>query len=658
MVILSKKALIMIMVCMSFCVKANNIEFLDKKIIKNLTASVYEIVVPKIESTKIKYARKLPFEKLSYKERNEKFHSIGTAFFINKKELMSAAHVFKLEEFSLYHQNMFIRDTKGEIFKISRVNKYSSLRDMIIFELESYPKKVYPLHFSNEIEIGDTVFSVGNVQGEGISFRAGQIASFTTEAEYGMWKDIRFTAPASPGNSGGPLVKVNGEVVGLIVKKNSSENHNIAIPVAEIEKLTHHADFFLRNVTMNLSKEQNNILKDWKQSFELPSSVIKLSKLAQNSLNDFYTMMERDLHHKFKDTYFPLGKRFRAYLRDQQYIRQFGVLNSDADFKEWSLNSYSVRSIPLQKNQKINVSQSDLAALHIIIEKPASMSLSKFLNDPSIIMDNILKGIPITRNMGADKIRIISLGKAEKIDKWEDDLGRKWVSTLWFLPYIDAFTYSHCLAYPKGAICNVDFKKNSELYMGYLPLIKQNYNEIAIGYEAKVIDWLEYFSLDKSLLPKSFKNSEMKMDNDQFEFNFDNFKLSLANNKINNQSNIHFHFGYSNKHLIDEDLLLFELFPNKAVKSHFRIEKNLSPSEFSTDKYKNKWNEIENLRGDYSGKLIKKEGTFMIKKVIAQTKKEIATELNQIYVVGCIHNTMKENIESNCNHFSKGVTFY
>jgi hypothetical protein len=183
-------------------------------------------------------------------------------------------------------------------------------------------------------------------------------------------------------------------------------------------------------------------------------------------------------------------------------------------------------------------------------------------------------------------------------------------------------------------------------------------NEIAIGYEAKVIDWLEYFSLDKSLLPRSFKNSEMKMDNDQFEFNFDNFKLSLSNNKINNQSNIHFHFGYSNKHLIDEDLLLFELFPNKAVKSHFRIEKNLSPSEFSTDKYKNKWNEIENLTGDYSGKLIKKEGTFMIKKVIEQTKKEIATELNQIYVVGCIHNTMNENIESNCNHFSKGVTFY
>jgi len=44
--------------------------------------------------------------------------------------------------------------------------------------------------------------------------------------------------------------------------------------------------------------------------------------------------------------------------------------------------------------------------------------------------------------------------------------------------------------------------------------------------------------------------------------------------------------------------------------------------------------------------------------VIEQTKKEIATELNQIYVVGCIHNTMNENIESNCNHFSKGVTFY
>ena len=68
----------------------NNIEFLDKELIQELNHGIYEIVTPKLEDDKITYARKLPFEKLGYVERNEKYYSIGTAFFINKKELMTA----------------------------------------------------------------------------------------------------------------------------------------------------------------------------------------------------------------------------------------------------------------------------------------------------------------------------------------------------------------------------------------------------------------------------------------------------------------------------------------------------------------------------------------------------------------------------------------
>ncbi|MCI5143253.1 MAG: hypothetical protein D3909_16315, partial [Candidatus Electrothrix sp. ATG1] len=62
----------------------NNIEFLDKELIQQLNHGIYEVVTPKLEDDKVTYAKKLPFEKLDYVERNEKYHSIGTAFFINK----------------------------------------------------------------------------------------------------------------------------------------------------------------------------------------------------------------------------------------------------------------------------------------------------------------------------------------------------------------------------------------------------------------------------------------------------------------------------------------------------------------------------------------------------------------------------------------------
>ncbi|MCI5212730.1 MAG: hypothetical protein D3910_28950, partial [Candidatus Electrothrix sp. ATG2] len=124
----------------------NNIEFLDKEVIQELNHGIYEVVTPKLEDKKITYAKKLPFEKLDYVERNEKYHSIGTAFFINKKELMTAEHIFNFIHFSL-HKIFFIRDINGEIYPLNKVYKCSNRRDMMVFDLKKYPKKITPLTF-------------------------------------------------------------------------------------------------------------------------------------------------------------------------------------------------------------------------------------------------------------------------------------------------------------------------------------------------------------------------------------------------------------------------------------------------------------------------------------------------------------------------------
>lgn len=188
----------------------NNIEFLDKGLIQKLNDGVYEVVTPKLEDDNITYARKLPFEKLAYVQRNEKYHSIGTAFFISEKKLMTAEHVLDLRYFSL-HKDFFIRDRNGKTYPLNKVFKCSSRRDMVVFDLKEYPDKITPLHFNSQVEVGDTVFSVGNTLGEGIAYRAGQVASFTPEWDYGEWEDIRFSSPSSPGNSGGPLLNTAGK---------------------------------------------------------------------------------------------------------------------------------------------------------------------------------------------------------------------------------------------------------------------------------------------------------------------------------------------------------------------------------------------------------------------------------------------------------------
>ncbi|NQZ30803.1 MAG: trypsin-like peptidase domain-containing protein [Oceanospirillaceae bacterium] len=636
----------------------SNIEFLDKETIKSLNKNVFEVVIPKIESDKITYVRELPFHQLNYRERNEKYHSIGTAFFINDKELMSAAHVFKLESFSLY-SDIYIRDSEGEVFKVNKVNHYSNIKDVIVFDLETYPETITPLIFTEKSEIGDTVFSIGNAQGEGISFRAGQIASYTPEPEYGKWKEIRFTAPASPGNSGGPLVNIAGDVVGLIVKRNSSENHNIAVPSNEVMVLDDQAVFLHRNLSMFLNVEQNSIYKDWSASFPLPKSVKDLASLAQNSVDEFYGQLLEGLNEKYAALAFPKGERFRVYLRDQKFVKQFGVLKAGPDFKEWFLSSYSTKTKSLEKNQDLKLSKSDVATMHLLIEKTTEVSLNDFLNDPKLVMDSILKGLPLTRAVGKEKVRISSLGAPESVQKWTDKLGRKWTSSLWFMPTDDYFVYSHCVAYPKGALCNLDIQPNSALKYGYLAILQNSYNELAVGYEGKVTDWLELFSLDKDYLSKGFESAGMTLKDGVFKLNIDDYAIQIDDAEITDKSNLHFHFGYSSEVLLAEDLLLFEIFPNSGERFHYRIQKYHSPSEYSDDETLSTWHNIINKKGDFTGEIINKDGQFSVQNVIKSTMYDSKDEPDnqELYVIRCISDRQKEDMKDKCQRFADKVTF-
>ncbi len=636
---------------------SNNIEFLSKSAIKNLQSSVFEVVVPKRENKNIQYAKKLPLHNLSFKQRNEKFYSIGTAFFINSKELMSAAHVFHLQFFSFF-TDFYIRDKDGVIYKINKIKKYSTVRDMVVFELASYPKTFTPLKISKKTEIGDTVFSVGNAQGEGVSFRAGQVASFTLESEFGKWKDIRFTSPASPGNSGGPLVNVKGEVVGLIVKRNASENHNIAVPINQLSKLNSEAKFFVRNNSLHLNKEGNSIVRDWKSSFKLPLNLNTLAKKSQESYRDFYKKLGHDLISKFENKFYPKGERFRVYLREQQFVRQFGVLTSDVGFNKWSLRNYYSKKVSINNEQDIMLSRSEVSTFQLVIDKPSDMTLSDFLEDQKTLMDNILIGLPLTRKTGVEKIKITSLGEPESTEYWQDKLGRSWVSSLWFMPHQNTFVYSHCLPYPKGQICNLDLKSSYELTFGYLENIKVSASEIAIGYEGDVLDWIEYLALDKKYLPEVFEGYKISLDNGFFKAKLSDYSINLEDSNISNESNIHFHFGYSNNQLMEEHLLLFELFPRKGAGFHYRVQEYFEPSNLNSDIAKSTWEDLKSKKGDFTGKVVNKSKNFLIKNIMFIKDEAVQKHSNveSNYVIGCYQNSLTESFKSNCDKFTNSVS--
>lgn len=639
----------------------NNIEFLDKELIHELNFGIYEVVTPKKENDQITYARKLPFDKLDFIERNEKYYSIGTAFFINNKDLMTAAHVFGLEYFSLL-QDFYIRDADGKVYPVNAVKRYSTLRDMVVFDLKRYPAKIHPLEFNGETAIGDTVFSVGNAQGEGIAYRAGQVASFTPERQYGKWKDIRFTSPASPGNSGGPLLNIKGEVVGLIVKKNQSENYNISVPIGELDNLSDTAEFHLRNLSLGLVGVDDTLTRDWSFSLPLPAPIEFVAKYAQDDLDRHLSKLGDDLTAMVQEKNYPRGERFRSYLRDQSYIKGFGLLLPETNFSKWDIRRIYHDKIPISATQNVFRGSGYVSDLNVIVEKPENLTLKEFIDSPDIVMENLLKGISITRPVGQEKVPITSFGKPEMSTVVKDQMGRKWISSLWNLPYSDYFLHSSCLPYPKGVICNINSKGNGYRKYGYFAEAYDSYDEIVVGYRGEISDWVEYFSLDKKYLPGLFQDSQVRFNKGTLLVKLDDYTLEFTNKKISEKSSIHFHMGYSNEELLAEDILLFEVFPEKGAKSHYRIQPFFEPDVFNSDTYKSKWNDVINGTGEYSGKIVDKGEKITIKKAMPTTKTRLTAfnniELSRIMAAGCYYKTTDVEVEDDCENFFQSITFH
>lgn len=117
----------------------------------------------------------------------------------------------------------------GQSHKVLFIGKDSNM-DIALLKIEETGYNPLILENSNKVQIGEKVIAIGNPLGLQFSVSEGIISAVNRRGTNGLNAYIQTDASLNPGNSGGPLIDVNGRVVGINnFKISGGENIGFAL---------------------------------------------------------------------------------------------------------------------------------------------------------------------------------------------------------------------------------------------------------------------------------------------------------------------------------------------------------------------------------------------------------------------------------------------
>jgi hypothetical protein len=620
---------------------------------------VYEVIVPKPVNDPINYEKPLPLDLLPFQARNDKYYPVGTAFACSGTEFASAAHVMNFW-FKSHFKDVLIRDIKGNVFSIDKIVKFSSRRDFVVFTVKGRQSPEY-LEINHAPEIGERVFAVGNALGQGVVIRDGLYTSNTPEEIGGKWNWIRFSAAASPGNSGGPLLDKNGKVVGVVLSKSPNENLNYALPISEVSRdYGNNAEIFFKSMR-HLEIFDFVKTKEIDTTVKLPLTYDELKKVCTTALHDLQSKIRTELLVENKANTFPNGSgsdklmyTTSSYPFPQLITRHEGGNWENGQPKE-------IRNVDLGGNGKIAYGHIQFTAF-AKLDSPDNICLNDICSDSKGFMDLMLKALNTTRSVGPEKIRITSLGKSDSEFIHTDAYGRKWLVRTWPIEYADQEYVAFILPLPDGCAVMMKTGQTGLILDDQIEELKVLTDFFNVSYSGTFKQWREYLQL-KNLIPSVFANMEIKPNNGSFSFESKMFHADCGSNimKTTDESILTIWLNYfRSKGSVVWDVRTVMIKESKFDKNEFRIIRHVKPNS-DDKKNSDEWLRLVDGRKPYDGQILLKDDATSISTVYKRSGSAGANSDHAILYsvrhtkIGTIN---QQEMESDLAGFMKGVVVH
>ena len=153
--------------------------------------------------------------------------ALGSGFFISNDLVATNFHVIQNASYAYIFLN-----SSDKSFEVEGYVAKDEANDLVILKVK-YSKGI-ALHFaSRPVKQGEDILAIGSPKGIPATISKGIVSNLNSAA-----KLIQIDASISQGSSGGPVLNMNGEVIGVAVGAiENGQNLNFAIPVKLLENL-------------------------------------------------------------------------------------------------------------------------------------------------------------------------------------------------------------------------------------------------------------------------------------------------------------------------------------------------------------------------------------------------------------------------------------